>query len=219
MYVLDPLLFCKIKFFGLSGPVVVSRPFSRFFTLSMNRRRYEVTRNNFVILLYFATSISSVKLGTNLLPNGGCSHGFCQFSSKLSTFAWQGCDGQWSLDSDRNSGPFHHSLLVANSVDAMCAGFCFVGTYFHNSGGATYLISINRFSTNCLNSLFVLLIQLNTTVESDQYVTESIPFVSFNAFITLSVNRIAKRLDGSSSRGMVCFNIGATLVFEAMSTL
>ena len=41
-------------------------------------------------------------------------------------------------------------------------------TYFHNSEDASLLISSNRLSTNCLNSLLEFRIQLSTTVESDQ---------------------------------------------------
>jgi hypothetical protein len=95
------------------------------------------------------------------------------FNSESSSWELEGWDGQCSLDFIKNSGPFHHNLFSTSWVavvpqDAMSAGFCLVGTYFHNSGGASLLISNNRFSTICLNSLLEFRIQLSTTVESDQ---------------------------------------------------
>ena len=103
------------------------------------------------------------------------------------------------MDFTKNSGPYHHILFSTSWVavvlrDAMSAGFCLVGTYFLNSEGESFLISCNRFSTNCLYSLFEFRIQLSTTVESDQKVVESIFLTSSIASFTLSVNRDARSL-------------------------
>ena len=146
----------------------------------------------------------------------------CGFvNSKLFSCSFRGSGGQCSVGCVRNSGPFCHNLLYLSWVavaprDAISAGFCFVGTYFHNSRGAILFIFINRFSTNCLNSFFGFWIQHKTTVGSDQYVTESIFLTSSRAFFTLSVNWDTKRLDNNFSRGIVCFDKGANLVYEAI---
>ena len=106
--------------------------------------------------------------------------GLADFSSHNSSLActFTGWTGQQALSLDRSSGPCNYKLLSLSAValiplDTMSAGFSDVRQYLHYSGGAFRLISITRFSTNCLYSLSVFIIHHNEIVESVQLTTSS----------------------------------------------
>ena len=117
---------------------------------------------------------------------------------------------------NRNSGPFHHLFSATNSHADMSrygisAGFWLPGQNLHESGVVCTRISCTLFMTYCFQGLRFL-IQHKTVIESTQNTVSSF---RGEAFCTVLAKRTRIVAPSSSSRGMLCFFNGATLVFDA----
>ena len=109
----------------------------------------------------------------------------------------------------------HSVAAYVKPRDGKSAGFnlSFPGQCSQQEEGTSFLTSITRFSMNGFHSVSPL-IQYKDTFESEKQWISCNSITDASAFATLVMSFAKRRVDKSSSLGMVCLVVGATLVLD-----